>query len=790
VLTVWRVVWQEMVLELFNILENMSASQQPVSSYPSCPSHYCLMPGAMMVCTNATEWSGAWQCDSEGQASQITESKLGEEELIHVEGTVIHHFVFAVRQDVLLAKELLHVLRVRQCALSALEVALLLSLARIDRYAIKANDTLRKAFLQDFAHQHKIKSSAWVSGIGGLRRPSDMRQLCAKVLRRSGKGWDHVVPAIVSFALSHLEWAAKKCSAGGGFGRSGADGAGADASAPLSMPSTGAAAPGAGINTAFASQTSDMQRAVASELAQCCSEMLEKVFRQHTSVRDEILGQILSRVLTRDESVKYVVQLLATIANGCSNDVLDCLPKIKESLEYLAFMPPTTALALIRALQPVLRLSSSLLDYLIIILRKALFSREEDARMVALQGFLLLAQGNLGSVRAEAGNAGCSDAGGIVGGIVEDPLALQMIAQLRRTMAQQVQMREKLYDGLCEVVRAKPYLIDDVAGALFPQLQRYCQTDGSGTRIVLEKCVDSSNVIVEPIGKLLRAVAVCVALKTKTSAPPLIGTEGVRGKEAADDHESSVIGAARSMLDKLSVWIADADPEDFDMDKETDFSNTETQHLSVARLLVGMHEVLFEHTMLNPQVKVGHEKRLFKGIRKMHAILDLVSTAKPASKSGSKGRGKGSSILDDRSSLFSYDFARRLLVGEDTGGAAAGRAGEVDLTADSERALRKAVFDDEDIMSLALETAQRQMIEAGRSIANTAAQHGCIKGDRMHVMRLAPLLLRQFYVNLQSKRAVVTLDHAQLYKGRKASPALDKEKEGEMSLIALHGLQV
>jgi len=153
-------------------------------------------------------WS--WQVDAASQLSQITESRLHEDELIHVEGTVIHHFLFALRQDTVLAKELLNVLRARQCSFSTFELALLFSMVRIDRYSTKASDMLRKAFLQDFAHEHKLKSSAWISSIHGLMPPSSMRLLCASVLRRSVKGWDQVVPGIVTFAMSQLEWAAKK----------------------------------------------------------------------------------------------------------------------------------------------------------------------------------------------------------------------------------------------------------------------------------------------------------------------------------------------------------------------------------------------------------------------------------------------------------------------------------------------------------------------------------------------------------------------------------------------------
>jgi len=65
------------------------------------------------------------------------------------------------------------------------------------------------------------------------------------------------------------------------------------------------------------------------------------------------------------------------------------------------------------------------------------------------------------------------------------------------------------------------------------------------------------------------------------------------------------------------------------------------------------------------------------------------------------------------------------------------------------------------------------------------SQHGDVRGDRVHIIKLAPLLLRQFYLNLQSKRVA---SHTQLFKGRKA--AVDKDADVEMSLAALHGLQV
>eukprot|EP00961_Rhodomonas_salina_P232738 3144319-Rhodomonas_salina.2 len=49
-------------------------------------------------------------------------------------------------------------------------------------------------------------------------------------------------------------------------------------------------------------------------------------------------------------------------------------------MEYIGYMTPATAVALVRALEPILRLQPSLHDYLMIILRKSLFSREPESR--------------------------------------------------------------------------------------------------------------------------------------------------------------------------------------------------------------------------------------------------------------------------------------------------------------------------------------------------------------------------------------------------------------------------
>eukprot|EP00961_Rhodomonas_salina_P232737 3144319-Rhodomonas_salina.1 len=231
---------------------------------------------------------------------EVTESTFEESELVQVEGIVMLHFEFAVKQDMALGQELLRVLKLRVCDLAPFEAALLLSLSRVPRYESKAMDVLRKAAEQDFAHQCKVTSSTWISGLTEMKRPSSIEQVMRVVLRRSGKGWDHVVPGMVSFTFHLLETQARKCS-------------GAEWSGP------------AGGQQAAASSFAKL---VAGTAVKCSLGLILHTFRQHEAVREDVLGQIFAHVLTRDEAVPCFISLLSRIASRCSRDVMAFLPKV------------------------------------------------------------------------------------------------------------------------------------------------------------------------------------------------------------------------------------------------------------------------------------------------------------------------------------------------------------------------------------------------------------------------------------------------------------------------------
>ena len=55
--------------------------------------------------------------------------------------------------------------------------------------------------------------------------------------------------------------------------------------------------------------------------------------------------------------------------------MLDLQPKVREAFDYLPLLPLATAHGLLRAILPLMKISTSLKDSLSLVLKKAMFSR-------------------------------------------------------------------------------------------------------------------------------------------------------------------------------------------------------------------------------------------------------------------------------------------------------------------------------------------------------------------------------------------------------------------------------
>ena len=73
--------------------------------------------------------------------------------------------------------------------------------------------------------------------------------------------------------------------------------------------------------------------------------------------------------------ILFVAELLSSTVMAAPQRLLESSTKVREMFDYLALLTPSAAEGLLRAIHPLLKLSMSLRDSLILVLRKAMFSR-------------------------------------------------------------------------------------------------------------------------------------------------------------------------------------------------------------------------------------------------------------------------------------------------------------------------------------------------------------------------------------------------------------------------------
>ncbi|KAL3678719.1 hypothetical protein R1sor_021675 [Riccia sorocarpa] len=157
--------------------------------------------------------------------------------------------------------------------------------------------------------------------------------------------------------------------------------------------------------------------------------------------------------------------MIVQLVEGCPQLMLEHSARLEECLDYLTFLSSASASSLVRAICPLFQLSRDLQYYTILVLRKAMFGREESARMTAVQGLLEL-------VIAEKKP------------VINANLLQDLLGLLRRCLSQQANVREMLYQGLPKLLQMDPDSAENIFDLLFPHFSRYYS---SGPLITLKK---------------------------------------------------------------------------------------------------------------------------------------------------------------------------------------------------------------------------------------------------------------------------------------------------------------
>ncbi|KAK2645650.1 hypothetical protein Ddye_020845 [Dipteronia dyeriana] len=495
------------------------------------------------------------------------ESKVTSSIVRQVEGTVLLHVNFAVKQDPSLGQEVMGLVKLDLRAFNHFTVAVLLSVARVRRFSESSMGILKTALLTAY-HDYKFsKDCNWI--------PEDLKEeylLSVKIVEKavlravneSNYGREHIVPSIVQFGFLLLESVEEgnlkeQCDSNGLLG-----------------------------------------------IEELGIQILETLFEVHDMARNEIIEQCKFRILSlKPEQSLSIIRLIGSLVRSYPYPMLEHVPRLKELLDYFTFMDGKVAAYLVTGLLPLIKFSSDLRDYTILVVRKAMFRREDAVRLAATNAIidLILAEkqakkDGLFSFQDSSSQASCSQQ--------EIPhstgagLFQELSALLQRCLYQQAKVKVVMYHGLVKLVLVDPSTGGTVFDILWPHFLCFFREDAD-VHFGVSCCVKSEGgktFIEEPLDCLLSCVSLILLLQPhgKTSHP-LDSSWSCFGFSLSPENEEGKNSSGESFscaLSKIRTFLRNGKLEDIlgQTQEEGSSSLGEEKRKCCSLILLGIVEVM------------------------------------------------------------------------------------------------------------------------------------------------------------------------------------------------------
>ncbi|KAK1160832.1 Fanconi anemia group I protein-like isoform X1 [Acipenser oxyrinchus oxyrinchus] len=570
------------------------------------------------------------QCQKEEQkdseSMDVEVASVPQDQLRHVEGTVILHLVFAIKLDHELGRELVKYLKgdVGKM-LCPFNIALVLSMARIHRFEEQVSDFLKTAIIKCFRDSQIQQGSKFIQELVPLHY--SVSDMIMETVKNSVFGWDHVTQGLVELGLMLMDSFGPKP---GPFGKA-------------------------------AESNHNAPKTPAQQACRLGAQILLETFKVHEPIRIEVLEQVLNRVITKAGSpISHFIDLFSDIVVSAPMILLDSSSKVTEAFDHLSYLPLSTVQGLLKAVQPLLKVSMSMKDSLILVLRKAMFSSQLDARKSAVAGFLLLLKnfkvlGSLASSQASQSVSASQiqvDVHSRYNSAANETFCLEILGSLRRCLSQQADVRLLLYEGFHDVLRRNSQLASSILQTLLSQLKRYYEPEQDLLPPVkLEGCITAQGdqiFLQEPLAHLLSCVVHCFLWYRELQCHNL-------HEEEEEEEEEGIQEDLENILDSLSRRMIKSELEDFELDKSADFSlssNVGVKNNIYAVLVMGVYEVLMEFNFSCASYSKNRFEDLLGLFHRYHKLSEILKEK--------SGKGKSPSSKPARS-LLSVGFVSTLL---------------------------------------------------------------------------------------------------------------------------------
>ncbi|XP_037834228.1 Fanconi anemia group I protein isoform X2 [Kryptolebias marmoratus] len=567
--------------------------------------------------------------EKHGENLDLEVQSIPQDQLRHVEGTVILHIVFAIRLDHELGREFLKRFKTSYGDLCPFSVALLLSVARIQRYEEQVFDVLKTLVMKSFKDEQLQQGSKFLQDL--LTGRCSVAKMILDTVKNSVFGWDHVTQGLVQLGFFLMDTFGPKP---GPFGK----------------------APEGPVGVA---------RTPTQQACKLGGQVLLQGFKMHEPIRGEILEQVLNRLVTKTASpVSHYLDLFSDIVVSAPMILLESSSKLMETFDHLTYLPLATVQGLLKAVQPLLKVSMSLKDSLILVLRKAMFSSQLDGRKSAVTGFLLLLKNFkvLGSVASSQCSQAVSssqvqvDVHSRYNSAANEAFCLEILSSLRRCLGQQADVRLMLYEGFYDVLRRNSQLSGSIMQTLLSQLKRYYEPEQDLLPPVkLEPCITAHGdqvFLQEPLSHLVSCTVHCLLWlqNMRHAANP-----NADDSEEEEEEEEGYRSHLQTILDSTTRRMIKCELEDFELDKSAEFSmgsSVGVKNNIYAVLVMGVYEVLMEYNFIKSNYNKVHFEGLIELFNRHYKLSEILKE-----KSG-KGRSPSNKIPR---SLLSMGFISTLI---------------------------------------------------------------------------------------------------------------------------------
>ncbi|KAL1210225.1 hypothetical protein V5N11_021808 [Cardamine amara subsp. amara] len=405
-----------------------------------------------------------------------------------IEGTVLLHVNFAVKQDPSLGQEVVALVKSDLRAFNHFTVAVLFSVARIRKFGENSLGVLRMALLTAYNDYRLSKDCKWL--------PDELKEesfLHAKLVEKSliravsecRYGREHVVPSVIQFGFMLLE----------------------------------------SVEEGKSNEFGDSNGVLGIE--KLSIQILGTLFEVHDMTRNEIIEQCKFRILSlKCAKSKPIVRLLGYLVQRYSLIMLEFVHHLKELLDYFTFMEGNISCFLVSAVIPLIKFSHDLQDYTILVIRKAMFRREDTVRVAATKVIieLILAEKQAKRDSSFTFQDSLSQASSSqhteMRCIARGNLFIELNGLLQRCLYQQAKVKEVAYDGLVKLVLIDPSSGEHVLDFLMPHFLHFLRQD-TDFQLGITSCIKAEGgkfIIEEPLDRLLFCISWILLLQPHNSS--------------------------------------------------------------------------------------------------------------------------------------------------------------------------------------------------------------------------------------------------------------------------------